>query len=76
MGCTGRWRARIVLRAAAHATPNQAAFPLDDRTLCWSGTGSVVNVGIWCVPVDETGPAEPVAALQGVAGALGLSIAR
>ena len=64
------------VRVAAHVTPNHAAFTPDDRTLCWSGTGPAVNVGIWCVPVDETGPAEPVAVLQGVAGASGLSIAR
>ena len=53
--------------------PNQLAFTPDDRMVCWSGTGPSVNVGIWCVALDQ---GTPIAVLQGIAGASGLSIAR
>ena len=63
-------------RVAAHVMPNQTAFTPDDRDLCWSGTGPSVNVGIWCVRIDQAAPSPPVAVLQGVTGISGLSIAR
>ena len=61
---------------AAHVNPTKVAFTPDGRALCWSGTGPAVNVGIWCAGLDQSSPAEPIAVLQGVAGASGLSIAR
>ncbi len=64
------------LRIATHVTPKRVAFTPDDRALCWSGTGPSVSVGIWCVPLDQSTPAEPIAVLQGVAGVSDLSIAR
>jgi Tol biopolymer transport system component/DNA-binding winged helix-turn-helix (wHTH) protein len=64
------------VRVAAGGMPTGLAFTPDDRAVCWSGTGPSVNVGLWCASPDPTDPKTPIAVLQGVAGAAGLSIAR